>query len=89
MLKFTQRMALGLVNKSEQGFTSVTGFAVQYIEENLAQTIIDQGGWVSLSPQLLSGSVRCTEKYIYLRNIHVNSCVNYERIQIKIEAPAF
>ncbi|XP_071791656.1 uncharacterized protein [Asterias amurensis] len=49
MLKFTQRMALGLVNKSEQGFTSVTDFAVQYIEENLAQTIIDQGGWDAMT----------------------------------------
>ncbi|XP_038075949.1 uncharacterized protein LOC119743610 [Patiria miniata] len=49
MLKFTQHMALGLVNKGGKGFGSVTDFAVRYIEENLAQTIIDQGGWDAMT----------------------------------------
>ncbi|XP_022112191.1 uncharacterized protein LOC110991228 [Acanthaster planci] len=49
MLKFTQHMALGLVNRGGQGFGSLTNFAVRYIEENLAQTIIDQGGWDAMT----------------------------------------
>lgn len=44
-LNFTRHLALGLLWSGSRGLESVSDFATRYIEENLADTILDQGGW--------------------------------------------
>ena len=47
MLNFTRRMAFGFLQRGNQSMGYLSDYAVRYIEENLAQTIIEHGGWVS------------------------------------------
>ncbi|XP_030844457.1 uncharacterized protein LOC105445680 [Strongylocentrotus purpuratus] len=49
MMKFTRRMAVNVLDQGSRGIAAVTDFAAQYIEENLAQSIIEQGGWDAIT----------------------------------------
>uniref|UniRef100_A0AAU7NIE0 BCL2L9 n=1 Tax=Paracentrotus lividus TaxID=7656 RepID=A0AAU7NIE0_PARLI len=49
MMKFTRRMAVKAIDQGSRGIAAVTDFAAQYIEENLAQSIIEQGGWDAIT----------------------------------------
>ncbi|PIK51805.1 hypothetical protein BSL78_11329 [Apostichopus japonicus] len=47
-LNFTRHLALGLLWSGSRGLESVSDFATRYIEENLAEAILDHGGWKKL-----------------------------------------
>ena len=40
-------MAFGFLKRGNRSMGYLSDYAVRYIEENLAETIIEQGGWVS------------------------------------------
>lgn len=48
-LNFTRHLAVGLLWTGSRGIESVSDFATRYIEENLAETILDQGGWDAIT----------------------------------------
>ncbi|XP_072022343.1 uncharacterized protein [Amphiura filiformis] len=54
MLNFTRRMAFGFLKRGNQSMGYLSDYAVRYIEENLAQTIIENGGWdamININPE--------------------------------------
>ena len=80
MMNFTRRMAFGFLRRGNRSMGTLSDFAVRYIEENLAETIIEQGGWVSDgSPQGWGGrgpwvglaySMQVAPKMCHLLNCH-------------------
>nr|XP_054774251.1 uncharacterized protein LOC129282389 [Lytechinus pictus] len=49
MMKYTRQMAVSVLDQGSRGIAAVTDFAAQYIEENLAQAILEQGGWDAIT----------------------------------------
>ncbi|XP_070538055.1 bcl-2-like protein 13 [Ptychodera flava] len=45
VLNFSRHLAFGLVKKGERSIGQLTEYSVQLIEENMANFIVEQGGW--------------------------------------------
>lgn len=49
MMQVTRKLAVNMLDQGSRGIAAVTDYAARYIEENLAQSIIEQGGWDALT----------------------------------------
>ncbi|XP_071494534.1 uncharacterized protein [Diadema antillarum] len=49
MMKFTRQLAVNVLHQGSRGVAAVTDYASRYIEENLAQAILEQGGWDAMT----------------------------------------